>query len=65
MNDTDETSYSDNEEDRKVTGECEEDEVTECGDGQHTSNEGGERLMFYMSTVLSSCIYIYIYIYII
>jgi hypothetical protein len=51
MNDAEETSYSDSEENRKVTGECEEDEVTECGDGQHTSNEGGETLMFYISTV--------------
>jgi hypothetical protein len=30
MNDTEEMPYSDNEEDRKVTGEYEEDEFTEC-----------------------------------
>jgi hypothetical protein len=40
MNVTEEMSYSDNEEDRKVTSECEEDKVTECEDGQHTNNEG-------------------------
>jgi hypothetical protein len=55
-------SHSDNKVDRKVTGECEEDEVTECEDWQHTNSEGGERLMFYLSTVWSIYIYIYIYI---
>jgi hypothetical protein len=32
MNYTEEMSHSDNKVDRKVTGECEEDEVTECED---------------------------------
>jgi len=51
MNYTEEMSYRDNEEERKVTGECEEGEVTECEDGQHTNSEDGERVMFYISTV--------------
>ena len=64
MNYTEEMSYSDNEEDRKVTGECHEDKSLNVK-MDSTQIVKVERDLCFIYQLCEVYIYIYIYIYII